>query len=177
MASAERFDLQWLDRNSKVERALQAVRISPPEGVRDCTQSLHVAAIGIFAAMALPPFAPFTAACKQPMSPTRVSDCRALGLAMRRSDSLIVQAIGFHIGIATVAQGSEEERELNQARRRFEWVQMQIRELGDRGQQDLLRLAREYSSEIDMADQLLRENSVPLDPPADWISPRDTPSK
>lgn len=159
-----------------IVQAQDAVDEALPPG-----ETAAMAGMGIMLAAALPGLQPLTEACRDEAlssTPTRREDCRHVAQVMADTSDT---GLGTNIGIALLEQVAANGAERAQAqarRRRMDWQMLAWGRAAasqpNGGATQFVRLLRDPSvrSEQDLAERVLEEAGIPLDPPAGWQSPR-----
>lgn len=168
LANADRFDLYWLDYSSRSFQALATAPIPLPEEVQECVEHNTNALAGIYAAMSLPVLGPLSKECRQTSDVKSMTRCKSIATAFRKGDTVLVQAIGFHMGLALASRDSDEFRSLSEEQRIFDWQRWNAVQFQHPLSDDWMRLHRESRREIDLMQSVLREQGVPLSPPIGW---------
>lgn len=144
-------------------------------------EAAAVAAMGMFAAVVVPSQRVLVEACRANAvraTPTRAADCRHVaGVLADHSDSTLDRMVGLSI-LGELAASPAERAALDARRREMDWQMMQWGRLAQQQERDgagqFVRLLRDASvqSEWQLAERVLAEAGVPLQPPAGWTPPR-----
>lgn len=147
----------------------------------DLEEAAAVTAMGLWAATAMPGYAPLVEACDQRMLralPARRGDCRHVALLLAdRSTSIADQAAGLAM-LRALASSAAERDEVDARARRMDWRMLQWGRLARQQPRDgagqFARLLADASvtSEQQLVDRVLAEGGVAPEPPADWTPPR-----
>lgn len=101
------------------------------------------------------------------------SDCLALAKTMEWGSSPLSRSLGLHLS-EVLSDDPAAQQEAVQARRSLIWQVQSFAQLLARAPDDaalaqhLLTLARKGGTQMSLQLAALRENNIPVDPPADW---------
>lgn len=101
------------------------------------------------------------------------ADCLSLGKLLEWGSSPLARSLGLHLR-EVLADDPDQQQEARDARRTLVWQVQNFNQLLARVQDDaglarhLLSLARNGGTETSLQLAALRDDNVPVDPPADW---------
>jgi hypothetical protein len=175
MASAERYDWYWWTRISYVAEAFDSVRVAPPNSIPSpSVPSLRdmatVNAIGVMAAMAMPPFRPLTQTCKSDDA-VIAEQCAKIGSVMENGDNFLVQGIGLAVQKIIAAPGSDEALRVAEARRQLDWLLYSTSTLPQPPPAEWIDIMSHARTETEGWREWLKRNDIPLTPPPGWTKP------
>ncbi len=105
-------------------------------------------------------------------------DCLRLGKLLEWGSSPLARSLGLHLS-EVLAEDPAAQQEAKDARRTLVWQVRSFNQLLARVQDDpalarqLLALARTGGTEMSLQLAALRDNQIPVDPPADWQPRKD----
>lgn len=143
-------------------------------------EAAAMSAMAIWASAAGPAYGGLADACRGNAlrtAPTRASDCRHIAtLLAEQSDSVLGRVVGLSM-LRELATDNAERTAIDAQRRTMDWRMLQwgriARQQPRDGAEQFVRLLREgVASELQLAERVLQEASVPLEPPAGWSPPR-----
>ena len=101
------------------------------------------------------------------------TDCLNLGKTLEWGSSPLARSLGLHLR-EVLADDPAQQEDAKQARRNLIWQVQNFNQLLARAPDDavlaqhLLALARNGGTEMSLQLAALRDNNIPVDPPADW---------
>lgn len=111
-------------------------------------------------------------------TPARSADCRHVaGVLADRSDSTLDRMVGLSM-LRELATDSTERSRVHEQQRSLDWKMMQWGRIAAQQERDgaaqFVRLLRDagIQNELQLAERVLAEAGVPLQPPAGWMPPR-----
>ena len=140
-----------------------------------------LAAMALWSATAMPSHRGLIDACRGNAlraTPTRTADCRHVATVLAaHSDSVLDRMVGLSMQ-RELADGNAERTVIDAQRRTMDWQMMQWGRIAQQqprdGAEQFVRLLRDDSiqTERQLAERVLQEAGVPLEPPAGWSPPR-----
>ncbi|HYM35363.1 MAG TPA: hypothetical protein VET48_08210, partial [Steroidobacteraceae bacterium] len=172
MSATERFDWHWNENISHVVDAFESTRVPPPGSLTSANlpilrNAVAVNAIGVWAALATPPFAPLTNNCKSD-DLNIVAYCTKIGAALEHGDNLLVASIGLAIEKNIAAAETPEAARITEAQRQLRWLMNGQAQFSGMNMDEWLRLLKENHSEMDAIRSLLVAHGMPATPPDGW---------
>jgi hypothetical protein len=175
IAKADRLNLYWRESTQRAARGIANSRAVPAASFAECKTYNFTHVLGTVGALPLPQqLMPIVNMCKQSRGKQYQEHCQSISLAMQRGDTLLSVGGGLVIDRGIVLPGSTEDAELTEEWNRFKWLMEKHSELmRDTPLQDgLLDMANQAESEegneLDVMRAMLREHSIPLEPPKGW---------
>ena len=149
---------------------IESARVPPPASRPPGVDATQAFATGLWAEEPVPTMKPMLDLCKVAPNDPLAGSCRAIAAHMRRSDSYLVRRVGLGMAERLAPEGSADSNALREERRRLDWVDEQIRN-HQISLESMRRLLPAAGGEVEFFESWLRENGVPLLPPADWTKP------
>ena len=172
MARTQHFDNYRARMETIVSDALRTLDIpSPPDAHWDDTppmqrllaQTMNVSVPG-------DGYADLFKACGRPAPEAVLQDCRTVAKLMFESDDDSVARDGLELARAFARPGSAEAATFDEAQRKYDWQVYQAILL-PRSPEQNARFVKDRLGDAQLRRELLQEHGVPLEPPANWVSP------
>jgi hypothetical protein len=172
MAQTTRFEFHWTRLVVLLFDALRHASRTLPAGYVPTDLARYQEALGVIDAEVLPPLAPLGSLCRS--SPEHREPCMRIARRMQHADTVIAQMAGFSLERYWLAPDGREARVLAERRRLLQW---RI-EAADRADEPLLPWSRNawarrrigamrtIPREEDLLLAVLRQNHLPVEPPA-----------
>lgn len=150
-------------------------------GVYHAEEAAAVSTIGMWAAIAVPSLRTLVEACRPDAlraTPTRAADCRHVAdVFADHSDGTLDRMVGLSM-LRALAVSNAERAAIDARQRTTDWQMMHWGRIAQQQERDgaaqFVRLLRDASiqNELQLAERVLAEAGVPLQPPAGWTPPR-----
>ncbi len=172
MARAQRFDRYLARMESLLNGALQSLDVpATPDADWDGTQpTSRLVAQTLNMSGSGEGFSEVSQACKAPASDSVTQDCRAIAKLMLNSDEDRIVRSGLELATTLYRAGSPEAAQIAHLQRRYDWQMYQAIRLRRSPEQDA-RFVKGRLGDAELRRQLLEENGIALEPPADWVNP------
>jgi hypothetical protein len=176
MARDQRFDSYRAGMEAVVRNALESVDIPPsPDTQWDATPpKQRLLAQTMNMSPANDGFGEIFKVCGLSTPESVRQNCRTIAKLMWNSDDDWVTRGGLELARTFARPGSEEAAQLAEAQRRYDWQTYQAIRL-PRSPAQNARFVGSRLGDPQLRREVLLENGVPLDPPADWVSPSERP--
>jgi hypothetical protein len=172
MAHAQRYDGYRDAMEALVSNALQSVSVAPAEDSGWDNVSPLQRLLSNTMAMSPPNdgFAPILKSCGASTPEAVMHDCRVIAKLMSDSQDDSVALTGRELARGLARPGSAEAAQLDEAQRKYDWQMYQAIRL-PRSPEQNARFVKGRLGDPQLRRELLQENGIPLEPPADWTSP------
>ena len=171
MARSARIDTHRVEIETLFANALQSVPIAPDD--RSAQDSLNPSRRLTTSAVNAAPIDPLDAvgtACEHPSEGEARDNCRTVAGLLGRSPDPILADQGLTLARHLAPPGSALAAELAKEQRRVDWQTAAFLRTPRTPEQNA-RFVRDRMPSAELRREVLLENGVPLDPPADWRSP------
>lgn len=140
----------------------------PPPDVEGYMPAM--AAIRAFTAMPIPHYSPITKTCKTATDERTLIECRQIGAAMRRGDTMLTNALGLTVSGSGLPADSPEARSLAQETIRFRWIDRSSQiAFGRQDDPDgYLNTFADHPRALDALRAYLEARGMPTEPPPGW---------
>ena len=171
MARSSRIDTHRVEIEALFANAIQSVPVAPDDrAAQDALVPARRLTTGAMNAAPVDPLDAVTTACERPSQDDARDNCLAVARLLRNSSDPIIADQGFTLARQLAPPGSATAAELAREKRREDWQIAAFLRMPRTPEQNA-RFVRDRIPSAPLRREVLLENGVPLDPPADWPPP------